>query len=199
MKRRKDRTSFKPLPLDSYSLYLADYQGIIHRKENLDGLKEILNIFFGYSLKSALWESDIFTARLADYHPAWLDTLLGNEGLQWYGCGKNKASFLLQGDEELFVISEGKVQPDIFPGSGGKFGFWDLQEFNKLVPEDLSRVLWDEVWSGHISADSWSPVRKVSLNGFSKYPDKSSGDNSHRQKRRTGRSSFAMWKSRKPI
>lgn len=198
MKRRKDRIAFKPLSIDNYPLFLADYQGLVHKKEGIEGLKEILDTLFGYSLKSSLWESDIISARIADYHPAWLDTLLGNEGLQWYGCGRNKTSFFLQGDEELFIIPEGKIRSNIFPSLRGRYGFWDLQEFSRLGSEELSRILWDEVWSGHVSTDSWESVRRANLAGFSKYPDKLFPDVSHRQKRRTSRSSFARWKSRKP-
>jgi ATP-dependent helicase Lhr and Lhr-like helicase len=198
MKRRKDRISFEPISLDYYPLFLANYQGLINNKGGLDGLKEILNIFFGYSLKSSLWESDLIPARIIEYNPVWLDTLLGNEGLQWYGCGRNKTSFLIHGDEELFIMPGGEIPPDIFPTQTGKYGFWDLQNFNKLGSEELSMILWDEVWNSHISTDSWQPVRKANLTGFLNYPDKSSEENLHHQRRRPVRSSFAQWKSRKP-
>jgi ATP-dependent helicase Lhr and Lhr-like helicase len=198
MKRRKERYSFKPLSLDKYTLFLANYQGVIQKKDGISGLKEVLNILFGYTLKSSLWENAVFPSRMINYNQKWLDKLFKDEGLHWFGSGLNKTSFLLDGDEDLFINPKGELREGIFPAVKGLYGFWDLQEFSKLGSEELSHLLWDHVWSGHVSTDSWDMVRKRNLTKTSNYREKMPDHNSHEQKRRPGRSSFARWKSRKP-
>jgi len=103
MLRKENRPDFQALDITYLPLFLADWQGLIHDASSSENLEDVLEQLMGYPCKAELWESDIFTARLSPYYPDWLDSLVNNSELTWFGYDKKSLAFCFESDLELFL------------------------------------------------------------------------------------------------
>jgi ATP-dependent Lhr-like helicase len=161
-------------------------------------MKERWERIFGFGLQARLWEEEILPARLREYHARWLDTLIGEAGILWLGCGKEKIAFCFDQDAELFSAGEARSEEsevrgdvtELFPRGSARHGFWDLVDSSKLGSTALAERLWTLAWRGEVSADSFQPVRRGLENGFRAEQAASEGG-----KRRRG---FDRWRTSRP-
>ncbi len=178
--RRESRPSFQALGAEYLPLFLAIHQGLVRRGECLEDLRERLDRLLGYPLPAAAWEAEILPARLSPYYPSWLDSLMQETDLLWFGCGKTRLSFAFPADLELFqghgaaagesvaaagesVAAAGEsaaALAKIFPRDRGKFELGELVEHAGLSTAELTPELWQLAWEGRISNDSFVAVRK---------------------------------------
>ncbi|MDR0999027.1 MAG: hypothetical protein LBL70_08160, partial [Treponema sp.] len=136
----------------------------------------------GLPLPARLWEAEVFSARQRDYSPEALDREIQEGRLVWYGAGKERAGFCKPEDLDLAApgaVGEGDAdRGGIFPllsrrGNGeGAFldsprDFWEIKKAAGLETGPCAEALWEAVWQGRISADSWTPLRRGLENGFS--------------------------------
>ncbi len=177
LQRREAVPSFKTLPADNLRLFLASVQGLTEPEgltkpgKSPENLQNVLERLFGYSARAETWQTEIFPARLPDYNGSWLDNLLRQSELEWFGLGRERLSFCFTSDYELFRENGGagpepKESLDLLPDRRGKFSFRDILEHTGGNPSDLSKDLWKEVWGGNISCDSFTAVRRGILNRF---------------------------------
>jgi ATP-dependent Lhr-like helicase len=170
--RKRRQPSFTPLPPQFFSLFYATWQHLQSREDNEKRLKHVLEQLFGYPARVELWETDIFPARLPGYSPRLLNTLVRESELIWFGCGNGCISFALTEDRELFTESGVFTYPvedqsfSFFPDMSGKYCFWDLLEHSGVDSAALTALLWDNVWKGVLSNESFEVVRKGILTGF---------------------------------
>lgn len=106
-RRREETPPFVARPLAELPLFLARWQGLGGQEGSPDELAGRLEGLFGYPAQAELWESEILPARLAGYRRHWLDSLLAESELEWFGCGKRRISFRLASDAELYVAAAG--------------------------------------------------------------------------------------------
>ena len=109
--RLAGRPSFEPLPAEKLALFLAHHQGLTEPGDGVDALRSRLEQLFGLPLPAALWESDVLPARLDPYYPAWLDALLQESELCWFGAGRERLGFAFEGDLELYREASDDVDP----------------------------------------------------------------------------------------
>jgi len=164
--RKKRSPVFKALPKDFLQLFLANHLGLTGKNSSIDSFKTDLEKLFGYPLKASIWEELIFPSRFAHYFPAWLDSLLQNTELLWFGCGKQKVSFAFPEDIELFFGPRGPIEFLEFPDIKRWYSFFELAEIMKTTSEKAAGKIWNMAWKGLISNDSFEPVRKGILNNF---------------------------------
>ncbi|MDY7095124.1 MAG: DEAD/DEAH box helicase [Acidobacteriota bacterium] len=181
--RAAARPAFEPLPPAKLPLLLAVHQRLGRSAGGTDDLRRALEPLFGLSLPVALWEQQVLPARLAPYFPSWLDGLLHDTELGWFGTGRKRVAFALEGDLELFQTSsdgeeqeeeseeasEGSVALDVlFPPSvgRGRFELPDLQRRSGWTAETVQSELWRLAWSGQASTDTFAPVRRGLALGF---------------------------------
>ena len=168
--RRNSQSNFKVLDNVYLPLFLAQFStGLTKREDNLEFLQNSLEELFGFSCSPELWEQEIFPARIKNYQPNMLDTLLQNSELIWFGCGKNKLSFCFESERELFINSINKKSDEIrkiFCDKNGKYSFTDLLNYSELHSRDLTKLLWDNVWENNINNDSYEVVRTGIYTGF---------------------------------
>jgi ATP-dependent Lhr-like helicase len=172
--RKKARPAVRERPAALLIPYLALRQGL--RLQGQDprapGIPPPWKTLAGYSAPAALWESDIFPARLGGYGPETLDREIAAGNLLWYGAGRERTGFC--GPEDLDLIFP-KYRPPPFGGdsAAGERGyfdtprdFWEIKD--RLGKGTLASVqeLWGEVWKGLLSADSFEPVRRGIAGGF---------------------------------
>jgi ATP-dependent helicase Lhr and Lhr-like helicase len=143
-----------------------------------DSLVSALESLFGYPAPVQLWESEIIPGRLSEYYPVWLDGLLKESGLCWFGCGTERLGFALDDDLPLFL--------PLAPGTESAPGesletvellrerqatdFWELSDALGISSEDLTTILWTATWNGMIANDSFETVRKGTLTHFTATP-----------------------------
>jgi ATP-dependent Lhr-like helicase len=169
--RAEARPVFEALEAKYLPLFLADYQGLTDRGEYLEGLQSALEKLFGYPADVRMWEGEIFPSRLRAYRMSWLDSLMAQSGLMWFGCGIEKVSFCIENDFEVYCEIDQRERPDtgmdkIFPGSKGRYSYGDLLDFSGLSARELTGRLWESTWKGNVFNDSWDSVRKGVTSGF---------------------------------
>ncbi len=192
MLRHSRQISFKALPVEALQLYLASFQNVIRKNDSNEGLKISLEKLFGYPLEADAWEEAVFPARLAPYYTSWLDSLLQNTGLVWFGCGKKKVSFAFQEDLELFEDQSRRPESMTSLEEGKRYSFFDIAGLLDLNSEKASETVWNMAWKGVIGNDSFETVRKGIQNKFSAFKIQD-------QKSLSRRSGQSRWESSRPI
>lgn len=201
MARRAARPSFRPQPPELLPLWLAHHQRLGRRDATIDDLKAALERLVACPLPVELIETEILPARCDPYLPAWLDALLAETELEWFGCGERRVAFGLAGDRELANGPPGEALRDdgpppanpLLPGELGRYSFTDLLRSSGADSGDLLAALWAAAWRGEVAADSFAPVRQGVAAGFTvpaAEPDRPTG-------RR--RATFDRWRSRLPV
>ena len=220
--RRSHRITFEPKPASMLPQFLAHWQRIgIQAVDDMarDVLKKTLSRLFGYPAKARQWEEDIFPARVQSYATHWLDELLQQTDLEWFGTGDQQLSFALADDMELFDAADdiGADEPEspnvrnLFPDSIGRYSFWELHDRSNIKTGELSKFLWESIWSGRIRCDSYGMVRKGILQGFGPPDGAPNGAPEGSPKSAPGRevaararlrrrsAGLAQWKAARPI
>jgi ATP-dependent Lhr-like helicase len=209
IRRAGARPVVEPLGIDALPLFLAMYQGLAVRGDGVEDLQQGLEHLFGYPARAGVWETDILPARLSPYYTSWLDSLMRDHGVVWFGCGGERVSFCFDSDYELFSNGEApKEKPEraielerMFNETRGKFGLTELIDSSGLSSRELTALLWSLAWDGAITNDNYQTVRSGVLNRFK--PEQSmemeGGDgHGHSRGHRYGhgrRVSFSRWRN----
>jgi len=136
-----------------------------------DDLPQVLDVLFGFPASIGLWETDIFPARLPDYYPVWMDGLLKESDLVWFGSGRERIAFALQEDLEFIGREVSEPESDtersvIESLETGDKPFFDLRDLIDAKSEEVSSALWAATWHGLVSNDSYETVRNGIISGF---------------------------------
>ncbi|HUW35349.1 MAG TPA: DEAD/DEAH box helicase [Planctomycetota bacterium] len=83
--RAQARPSFTALPADRLALFLAARHGLNNRGSGMEDLRKALEKLLGFPAPPELWETDILPARLWPYQTAWMDSLMQQSDLIWFG------------------------------------------------------------------------------------------------------------------
>lgn len=201
--RRSRREIVETLPAEYLPLFLSTLQGIAARGSGEEALKKSLEGLFGLPAAARHWEEFIIPARVQGYRGALLDALFRTSGLAWFGCGKGKTAFALQGELELFAggersgtSPEGGASPAdaLLPDRRGRYGFLDLRHHAGLSTADTTALIWKSVWKGLLSNDTYEALRSGIAAGF-----EATGERDDRSRRRGRASGFARWYGNQPL
>ncbi len=215
LNRAEAKPSFQALPISHLPLFMATLQGLTKPSAEVDNLFQRLEQLVCLPQPAESWESDIFPARIQPYNLSLLDTIMQEGELNWIGAGKQKVAFCFQSDLDLMKgieqeeesqisgdeeeLSRAKPLKDLLADRQGKYNFASLQQITQLNPGDLSQVIWQDVWKGHLTNDSFSSLRKGIENKFQfKFSLNSENNPKRRGRRSGGRTGFAKWKSSIP-
>ena len=196
MRRSRARPEIEPLPAQAVPLFLAAHQGLCARGTDAEVLKQVLERLFGFPAPAELWEEEILPARLDPYYPAWLDSLVDASGLVWFGCGKERSSFALAQDLELYLSggrrAEGPEIDRLFPDRRARYSFWDLLDRAGGDSAFLAATLWQHVWKGRMANDSYQTLRRGIRTRFTADESRREGGG------RVSRASISRWQSSRP-
>ena len=215
--RAAARPAFTALPADHLPLFLATWQGLTSPGAGIEALRGAFDRLFGVPAPAALWEAEILPARLEPYYPAWLDALLAEGELGWFGCGQERLAFCLEGDRELLAAggaehgqhdvpegehagdaaspANGETSDALVPEGPGRFAFEELLAHSRLSSAALSRALWELVWQGKVSNDGFAAIRRGIEAGFKPVE----AEPQRRASRASGRVRFERWKGSRPF
>jgi ATP-dependent Lhr-like helicase len=201
LSRRKRRPETKEKPAALLVPFLARRQGLLSGTPQADSGRPWEHLA-GIAAPAKLWEAEFFPCRLSAYSGELFDREIREGRLLWYGAGKEKAAFCRPEDLDLVLPPlnseksgapfSNRLPPDFFdvPRS-----FWEIkdaliqrQKTTGEAPEtninSTIEELWDEVWRGNLSADSWEPIRRAVESGFNQ--------TEHSELQAEGRPSSAM-------
>ncbi|MGC5254827.1 ATP-dependent helicase [Gordonia sp. DT218] len=175
------RAEVAPVETDVLARFLASWQHVTadDQLDGVDGVATVVDQLAGYPLPASAWESLILPARIRGYQPAMLDELLSSGEVIWSGHGRignsdgwvalhpaDVAPLTLPPPDEIDTTAlMDRVVQVLEPG--GALRFTQVAdavstETDSPVPaSEVETVLWDLVWSGRISNDSFAPVRAM--------------------------------------
>lgn len=170
------REATRPVsPAAWVSLLLTRHGLINHAHQGVSGLLRVIEQLAGVPLPASLWESQILRARIADYQPAMLDELLASGEVIWCGHraqGQNDglislhltefaAETLPEADATLPLTPIQQAMLDALSRGGAWFVHEIMAQMGtpETQPTDVYDALWQLVWRGYVTADSWIAVR----------------------------------------
>ena len=187
------RAQVEPVSTASYARFLPAWQQVgVERSSGIDGLASVIDQLSGYPMPASAVEPLVFGQRIRDYQPAMLDELLASGEVTWSGHGQiggndgwiafhsaDSAPLTLAAGTEIEFNDTHRAILDTL-GHGGAYFFRQLGGDGTADAEQLKHALWELIWSGWVSGDTFAPVRAL-LNGAGRR------GGAHRQRQRPPR------------
>ncbi|KJV34263.1 ATP-dependent helicase [Pantoea sp. SM3] len=186
------RDATQPVAPTAYVAFLLERQGLLSDASarqtqgafsGLNGVMSVVEQLAGVVLPVSLWESQIFPARVRDYQPAMLDELLSSGEIIWVGHPSSNlqdglvslhlsefASETLPALDHSVTLSpiESRLVALMQDGAG-----WFVRQLmpritetmdsDELIePTDVYQALWQLIWRGVLTIDTWSALRNLS-------------------------------------
>jgi len=184
------REATRPVPGAVYARLLLERHGVMAAagadsartaRAGTDGVLEVIEQLRGLPLPASIWETQVFPARVPDYAPALLDTLLATGTVYWRGhaaLGEDDGwvSLHLQDDPPRALppaeTPRSAMQQAIVQVLGQGGGYF-LRPLAERVHDHLRAAgvadgthtfhaaLWQLVWQGQVGSDLWAPLRAL--------------------------------------
>ncbi len=221
--RRDAIPTFEPLEFEWLQLFLADFQGLTTLADDVESLFACIEQLACFPAQAGLWESEIFPARLHTYTTSWLDTIMMEGDLRWVGSENRRVALCFDPDLDLMQEENGKDRnelPDaecentkemdaptqrmdtrgsggienLFPDETGRYDFASLLRTSTLSATQLTEQLWEFVWAGLVTNDTFMSLRRGIQSKF-KHPEVGICRRYSRHRRLSHRTEFGRWKS----
>jgi ATP-dependent helicase Lhr and Lhr-like helicase len=173
------RNEIEPVDGSALARFLPLWQGIGSPRRGLDALADVIAQLQGAALPVSVLEADVLPARLDDYRPADLDALATAGDIVWIGAGALGATDgrvrLVFRDQAALLVPEAGDDPPAEPTHQALLdhlthrgaSFWP--EIQRAVgdanlpyeDEPVLAALWDLVWAGLVTNDSFAPLRAL--------------------------------------
>ncbi|CAN5379885.1 ATP-dependent helicase [soil metagenome] len=166
------RQEVEPVDPGTLGRFLPAWQSVGGTLRGIDGLAQVIDQLAGVSLPASAWESLVFPARLQNYSQAWLDELTTTGEVIWSGNGvlpgsDGWVSFHLADTARLTLPEPSgdettELQRSILEAMAGGGAYFFRQLGQAVGSEDdkaLNAALWELVWAGLITNDTFSPLR----------------------------------------
>ena len=186
------RKEVEPVEQKVLARLLTRWQGVVQPRRGLDALLDVIENLQGAPLPASLLETEILRARLHGYKPADLDTLIAAGEVTWVGfeaLGERDGRvglYLSEGLGLLWppmageVVAEGTKEAEIvaYLRERGASFFQDLHEgVGGGYPGETLEALWNLVWKGMLTNDSFHALRAYS----ERQPAAKAGKRTHQQ------------------
>jgi ATP-dependent Lhr-like helicase len=173
----KLRREVEPVEQHTLARFLTHWQGLLMPRRtghaNLDGLLDAIESLQGAPLPASLVETAILPARLAEYSPAGLDTLIAAGEVAWAGVepmGERDGRIALFLADKLPLLAQQRplVEPltereekliAVLESTGASFFDPLHQALGGGYPGETIEALWSLVWRGLITNDSLHALR----------------------------------------
>ena len=156
------RREVEPADHAALGRFLPSWHGIGRRQT----LREALVPLQALPLPVPLWESEVLPRRVPSYRAADLDALCASGEVIWAGAGLDRVALYFREDAGVLgqpaaeASPEGEAHVSLRAALTNGALFWpDLVAATELDPADALAALWDLVWAGEVTNDSWAPLR----------------------------------------
>jgi len=171
------RREVEPVEQHTLARFLAHWQGLLMPRRtgtaNLDGLLDAIESLQGAPLPASLVETSILPARIAEYQPAGLDTLIAAGEVAWAGVepiGERDGRVALFLADKLPLLAQQRPQVEpltereekliaVLESTGASFFDPLHQALGGGYPGETIEALWSLVWRGLITNDSLHALR----------------------------------------
>ncbi|MEJ2534711.1 MAG: DEAD/DEAH box helicase, partial [Gammaproteobacteria bacterium] len=159
--------------------FLPRWHGIGERRQGAERLREVIAQLQGLALPWSLWRDVVLPARVQGFRLEMLDMLAANGAVVWVGRGASGArdgrvALYLREQVRDLLLPEDDYEPpgelhrailDVLAGQGASFLIEIETEVasRELVfePREFRDALWDLVWAGQITNDTFGPLREL--------------------------------------
>lgn len=173
------RHEVEPVAPDALARFLPAWQhvrvpGARGGLRGIDGVLQVVDQLSGVALPASSWESLVLPARVSDYAPSMLDELTATGEVLWSGGGTLPGNDgwvrLHLADTASTTLAEAagdettELQRDVLGAlaGGGAYFFRQLgQAVGSTDDSALTTALWDLVWAGQITNDTFAPLRAM--------------------------------------
>jgi ATP-dependent Lhr-like helicase len=185
------RAEVEPVPAVDLARFLPSWQGVGAGLRGSEGVLRAVEQLAGAVLPASALETLVLPSRVAAYSPALLDELTTSGEVIWRGHSSlpgddgwvslhlaETAHLTLAAPSPDLDLAERHHEVLDALGGGGAFFFRTLADViaghGDTAPakgtagmndEELTRVLWDLVWAGHVSNDTLAPLRALLMGG----------------------------------
>jgi ATP-dependent Lhr-like helicase len=174
------RHEVEPVDQQTFARFLPVWQHVGGSLRGVDGVLTVVEQLAGVPIPASAWESLVLPQRVRDYSPAMLDELTATGEVSWSGAGS------LPGNDGWVALHPADAAPVTLPtardhepdalqrevllalGTGGAYFFNQLAESTGAADDKaLVAAIWDLVWAGLITNDTFSPLRTLTGGGGS--------------------------------
>jgi ATP-dependent Lhr-like helicase len=173
------RHEVEPVPPDALAWFLPAWQhvhtpGARGGLRGVDGVLQVIDQLAGVALPASAWETLVLPARVTDYATSMLDELTATGEVLWSGGGTLPGNDgwvrLHLADTAATTLAEPsgdettELQRDVLGAlaGGGAYFFRQLgQAVGSTDDQALTTALWDLVWAGQITNDTFAPLRAM--------------------------------------
>lgn len=166
------RAQIEPVSTAAYGRFLPAWQQVgAEAGSGIDGLAAVIDQLAGVPLPASAVESLVLAPRVRDYTPALLDELLASGEVLWSGAGAISGAdgwiVFHNADSAPLTLSPGapidlddthRAILDTLVGGGAFF-------FRQLGANDAKTALWELIWAGWVTGDTFAPVRAMLAGG----------------------------------
>ncbi|CAN5183955.1 ATP-dependent helicase [soil metagenome] len=161
-------------PVDTAALgrFLPAWQHVTEPLRGVDGLATVIDQLAGVALPASAWETLVLPSRVRDYSPVMLDELTASGEVIWSGGGSLPGNdgwvSLHLADTAALTLPEptgaetSELQRTILANLAGGGAYFFRQLSNSVGSTDdkeFLAALWDLVWAGLVTNDTFSPLR----------------------------------------
>ena len=162
----KLRHETEPVDTPVFARLLTSWQGVTKKRRGLDALLEVVESLQGYPIAASILEREILAARIEDYKPSDLDTLSAAGEIVWVGVeplGERDGRVALYLTDHLPLLHTSAPPADDpivdhLRTHGASF-FAQIQLAVGGFPNELVDRLWDLVWKGVVTNDTFHALR----------------------------------------
>ncbi|HUR18295.1 MAG TPA: DEAD/DEAH box helicase [Acidimicrobiales bacterium] len=166
------RREVEPVAAEALVRFLPAWQGVGLEGGGLDRTFQVISQLQGLAIPASVLESEVLSSRIRNYSPALLDELLVAGEVMWLGAGP-----LGQADGKVVLLLRGSPLVRALPaGTGprgdeherlrevlGRRGACFFRDLAGPGTDDATTLesLWDLVWAGEVTNDSFAPLRAL--------------------------------------
>jgi ATP-dependent Lhr-like helicase len=176
------RAQVEPVSTRAYARFLPSWQQIGTGSgscSGIEGLASVIDQLAGAPLPASAVEPLIFGPRVRDYQPAMLDELLASGEVIWSGAGAisgsdgwvvfhpaDTAPLTIDGPVEIEFGDAHRAILDVLGQPGDSRGAFFFRQLAGDFSEDtVKAALWELIWGGWVSGDTFAPVRALLTGG----------------------------------
>ncbi|MEY5145501.1 MAG: hypothetical protein RL745_870, partial [Actinomycetota bacterium] len=187
------RQQAEPVPPQALAAFLPRWQGVGSKHRGVDGVVQALSRLEGAAIAATAWESLTLPTRVRDYGPSVLDDVLSSGDYIWVGRGSlpNNDGWLSIYSRDAAPLLLPAVAENELPGGsvheallaalrpGGAWFFRDIKTAladSAITATDaaVAAALWDLVWAGVVTNDTFAPLRAYIANSSSRSTSRAS-------------------------
>ena len=169
------RREIEPVPPRVLAAFLPRWHQIGGNARGVDALAASIEQLQGIAVPASAWERLVLPVRVADYASPQLDELCGSGEVLWAGSGS------IAGNDGWVTLAYADSAPLLLPPPDDEFAVTPLHQSVLAALEDgqalffrsladrvgstddtaLSAAVWDLVWAGHLTNDTFAPLRAL--------------------------------------